>query len=306
MNAMLRTAVVVALVGCNQFYGLDPTQLVDATTSAIDTDRDGVADITDNCIDVANEAQTDTDADGIGDACDPCSFAFNPALDRDADGLAALADNCPAIPNAPQTDSDLDGVGDACDPNPNTSDAVRCHADLATEVARSWRLNGPWKALGTDASAVIVHSPSDTPPFWLGANGSGLAPSQIAIQIATAPPSTTPTVATTGIAVAAADQTAFVACELVRDGVALSLRISDSAGIVERPLATSAPRMYLTLEYRRTSTGTVVRCTSLLEDATRAETTRMSDATFDASVIYLTSTNAVALFRAVTVYDTKD
>jgi hypothetical protein len=301
MDAVLRAALVVALAGCNDIYGLDATKIVDAATGALDTDGDGVADSADNCIDVANAAQTDNDLDGVGDACDPCSFAFNPALDRDGDGLAATADNCPGFPNAAQTDSDLDGVGDACDPNPGTADTLRCYADLATDVARSWALDGAWKAVGTDASAVIIHSPPTTPPFWLGARGSGLAPSHIAIQIATVPPATTTTIATTGVAVAAADETAFATCELVRTGDALSLQLADSAGLAEAALPTSPQRMYVTLEY----SGTSLRCTSMLEDGTRTEVTRSAEAMIDPSVIYLTSTNASALFRAVTIYDVR-
>ena len=38
-----------------------------------DTDQDGIADVTDNCISVANAEQLDTDGDGIGNMCD-CDF----------------------------------------------------------------------------------------------------------------------------------------------------------------------------------------------------------------------------------------
>ncbi len=39
---------------------------------AQDLDADGVADVTDNCVDVPNAAQADVDGDGRGDACDAC------------------------------------------------------------------------------------------------------------------------------------------------------------------------------------------------------------------------------------------
>src|SRR3954468_18589999 len=60
-----------------------------------DYDGDGVADVADNCNEVANVDQRDHDDDGRGDACDVC-------------------------PHLPDTggDADGDGVGDACDPNP--------------------------------------------------------------------------------------------------------------------------------------------------------------------------------------------
>lgn len=37
----------------------------------LDTDGDGVSDLNDNCVNVANPAQRDTDGDGIGNFCDP-------------------------------------------------------------------------------------------------------------------------------------------------------------------------------------------------------------------------------------------
>jgi hypothetical protein len=39
---------------------------------AADPDGDGIANLCDNCDDIANVAQTDTNNDGLGDACTPC------------------------------------------------------------------------------------------------------------------------------------------------------------------------------------------------------------------------------------------
>jgi hypothetical protein len=46
--------------------------------SVFDLDGDGVEDPDDNCLHVANPAQTDTDADGRGDECDACPDVPNP------------------------------------------------------------------------------------------------------------------------------------------------------------------------------------------------------------------------------------
>lgn len=70
-----------------------------------DTDADTVADILDNCVQVANSDQLDVNTNGRGDACD----------DFDKDGMINSIDNCQTIPNRAQTDTDADGIGDECD-----------------------------------------------------------------------------------------------------------------------------------------------------------------------------------------------
>jgi DNA-binding beta-propeller fold protein YncE len=59
-----------------------------------DRDKDGVADASDNCPDLANADQADRDGDRRGDLCD----------------------NCPAAANSDQMDGNADGSGDACQP----------------------------------------------------------------------------------------------------------------------------------------------------------------------------------------------
>ena len=49
-----------------------------------DSDGDGVPDVNDNCVSIANPAQSDSDADNVGDACDLCSGTYGPD-NRDRD-----------------------------------------------------------------------------------------------------------------------------------------------------------------------------------------------------------------------------
>jgi len=70
-----------------------------------DIDEDGVIDVFDNCVNVANGDQIDLDGNRRGDACD----------DFDKDGHINSRDNCPEHPNGAQKDTDGDGVGDICD-----------------------------------------------------------------------------------------------------------------------------------------------------------------------------------------------
>ena len=93
-----------------------------------DTDKDGIPDFRDNCVETPNPEQSDVDKDGVGDACDNCKETPNPAQsDFDQDGVGDACDNCPRTPNRDQSDVDQDGIGDACDNcifvvNPNQRD----------------------------------------------------------------------------------------------------------------------------------------------------------------------------------------
>ena len=100
-----------------------------------DRDGDGEADVTDNCLDVANgpllpaspgKSQRDTDGDGYGNACDP---------DFNGDGVVNFADLATLKASFFKTGADL--VTDL------NGDGVVNFADLAILKARFFKAPGP-------------------------------------------------------------------------------------------------------------------------------------------------------------------
>ena len=140
----VRTALaLVALSGCNQIYGLEPTtgkQSIDADMRP-DRDHDGLADAIDPCIAGASDYATDNDGVPPVDGEDPCPLDFG------------------------ETDTDADGIPDACDPFPALpGDRYRCsmsfaNPDLNMEL---WRLREgePWTLTDRLRSPEVTAVPS--------------------------------------------------------------------------------------------------------------------------------------------------
>lgn len=114
--------------GCKENYNLKHLYAVSSiltVPAAIDSDGDGVPDITDNCPSNVNPDQGDNDNDGLGDVCD---------TDDDNDGIDDTADNCPIDVNFDQLDDDFDGLGNACDAffnNDTAADNVQTNVSIA-------------------------------------------------------------------------------------------------------------------------------------------------------------------------------
>ena len=99
----------------------------------VDTDGDGLADVSDQC---ANEAE-DRDQFEDDDGC--------PDRDNDADGIADAADRCPLQAEdkdgyedqdgCPDADNDADGIADASDACPNEAGVAEAHGCPAPVAA---------------------------------------------------------------------------------------------------------------------------------------------------------------------------
>lgn len=132
---MRSLAAVLALIGCNEVFGIEPTQPGDA----VDADGDRVIDTSDNCVDVPNPSQSDEDRDALGDECD----------------------NCPLVANFEhETGGDADGVGDSCDPNPVADGDCLIHFDSFREAdafAARWQSRaGSSPAASVEAADGVV------------------------------------------------------------------------------------------------------------------------------------------------------
>ena len=122
LDGETRSTESVPDIGADEFVDTDSDTIADiadncvnvANTDQANADGDARGDLCDNCVSVADSSQQDSDGDSVGDACDP---------DTDGDGIANAADNCPAAANADQADNDGDGTGNVCDATPDPSPA---------------------------------------------------------------------------------------------------------------------------------------------------------------------------------------
>ncbi|HEY0253506.1 MAG TPA: hypothetical protein VGC41_18355 [Kofleriaceae bacterium] len=110
----MRAALLLALAGCNQIFGVNTASVGDADRCALhagepsfhDEDGDGFDDGCDNCPATANTNQGDRDGDGVGDECDP-----NPDTAGDARvGFYAFADASVALETTGAAQYDDDAV----------------------------------------------------------------------------------------------------------------------------------------------------------------------------------------------------
>ena len=158
----------------------------------VDTDGDGVSDLSDNCVLVAQSDLSDIDHDFVGDLCDNCPTRVNPSqadtnadgrgdacaglVDRDNDGIEDAADNCPDTFNTTQVDTDLDHRGDVCDvcpldaANDADGDGWCANVDNCPNVANPSQADGDGDGTGNACDGC----PTDANKIVPGACGCGV------------------------------------------------------------------------------------------------------------------------------------
>jgi hypothetical protein len=109
---------------------------------SVDGDGDGIVELLDSCLTVANSDQLDADADGAGDACDNCVATPNPRIARLAAALTYTGG---------QRDDDADGYGNACDADFAEDGPIVTGADFNEMKASVGRLV-PTQTCGTSGT----------------------------------------------------------------------------------------------------------------------------------------------------------
>jgi len=109
--AQAELAIVMGAEVDSDFDGVPDVTDVCPLDASNDVDLDGICGATDNCPSVSNADQLDTDADGAGDVCDNCRYVRNGPDLPDAGGNS-------------QRDTDADGFGNSCDPDLNNDGFV--------------------------------------------------------------------------------------------------------------------------------------------------------------------------------------
>lgn len=105
----------------------------------IDDDNDGIPDVSDNCILVANPTQSNIDGDTLGDACDP---------DKDGDSDLNEADCAPSNPAVSHFAMEFcDGIDNDCDGKVDEEGAGSCSTYYADNDGDGYGLNASSKCL---------------------------------------------------------------------------------------------------------------------------------------------------------------
>jgi len=292
--------MLLAVGGCNSFYDIERTKLleIDADPCPADTDCDGIIDSVDVCPDVSDAMQqTDLDGDGIGDSCDPCSAGFNPSADEDGDGIAPATDRCPGAYDPGQQDMDADGVGDACDPSAS-NDRLSCWDDFAvmSRVAAIWMPAGGW----SNQASLLVHFPPTSEPMTIASRSSGITRTSFAIQTGVSADIFTDTDLASGLAVGT-PTSPMVECVLARTGgQPPEVRLVANGGTVANsPITANDVPVRLTL----TIVPGRATCTGQAPSASRVTVSADVDGVPPPPTIFLVARDSHATFDNLVTYE---
>lgn len=280
--------VVAALVGCNQIFEVDRTDLLPDADLRPDRDHDMVADAEDPCIAVEGDYVGDVDGDGMSNSSDPCPLGATGA-DDDGDGLAMNCDPFESLPG----------------------DSPRCTTAFASIDVNTtlWRAR-PGESPIAAADGYMVGTPSG------GMIASGIAADRVA-----------PTTGTTMIAMrigayvapysvrfwisaAATPMESDVACDFTTTsgGTTATVLGASDVSTTNGPPAVASALSFLFVHFQPGKTGTNLRCSHVYVATTGVLAAATAKGHFDGELGAqgFAALTSIFRFEALTVFHRED
>lgn len=281
--------VVAALVGCNQIFEVQTTDLLPDADLRPDRDRDMIADVEDPCIAVEADYTGDVDGDGTPNGSDPCPLGAT-GVDGDGDGLAMNCDPFEALPG----------------------DSPRCTTMFASIDVNTtlWRAR-PGESPIAAADGYMVGTPSASGMIASGIATDRVAPTtgttMIAMRVgAYVAPYSVRFWISAGLTPTASD----VACDFMTStgGTTVTVLGASDVSTTNGPPAVAAALSFLFVHFQPGKAGTNVRCSHVYVATTGGLQSATAKGHFDGELGAqgFATVTSIVRFEALTVFHRED